>query len=822
MINRQKWIERWEKEKVYESKNNSSKKPCFVCDMFPYPSGNSMHVGHPRGFVATDIYSRYKRMSGYNVLHPMGWDTFGLPAEETAIENKEHPNKTIERNIKKFKKQLKSMGLGYDWDREVITSDKEYYKHTQRLFLEFFRRGLTENKKANANWCPELGTVLSNEDIVNGKSERGGHDVFLKPIRQWTLKITKYAGRLLKDLDKLDWPEKIKNAQEKWIGESVGHTVVFECSSNKMLPSISTFTTRLETLPGVTFLSIAPDSQYTEKIIENAKNKKEIEDYIFECSKKTNDQTKEKEKSGHVIDGVSYTNPLTKKEVPIVVSDYVLSSYGTGAVMGVPGHDERDRDAAELFSFPIVEVTSKGHMSCSGDLNGLSVSDCIKKITGKLKITDEVQYKIRDWVFSRQRFWGEPFPVVWVEGEENYKKFEKNKETKQWIPETPVTYSDGDVTMYAVPVSPKFLSAVELPDVDSYENTNTIEGPLAGMPEWVNTFINTKTGEVSNDKEGNDWVSAKRDTNTMPQWAGSSWYWLRYMDPQNKEEPFSKSASKYWGPVNLYSGADHAVAHLIYARFWQKVMCDAGMIDFDEPFLRLEFLGHVLASDGQKISKRKGNSVSPDEVIDTFGADAFRMYEMMLGPFQKSIPWDDNGPVGALRFIERIRSFVERNIKDNKESDKEAVSDLHKLIEKIERGIEKFRFNVVISDMMKYVNKHTDSSLSVDDTANFLKLLAPVIPFEADELYEKTGSSTSIHTSDWPKYDKSKVLKETLVSIPVQVNGKKRAEVEVSPEITDTDLEEVVLSNENVKRHTKGQSPKKFIRIKNQIINIVV
>ena len=308
----------------------------------------------------------------------------------------------------------------------------------------------------------------------------------------------------------------------------------------------------------------------------------------------------------------------------------------------------------------------------------------------------------------------------------------------------------------------------------------------------------------------------------MPQWAGSSWYWLRYMDPQNKEEPFSKSASKYWGPVNLYSGADHAVAHLIYARFWQKVMCDAGMIDFDEPFLRLEFLGHVLASDGQKISKRKGNSVSPDEVIDTFGADAFRMYEMMLGPFQKSIPWDDNGPVGALRFIERIRSFVESNIKDNKESDKEAVSDLHKLIEKIEKGIEKFRFNVVISDMMKYVNKHTDSSLSSDDTANFLKLLAPVIPFEADELYEKTGSSTSIHTSDWPKYDKSKVLKDTLVSIPVQVNGKKRAEVEVSPEITDTDLEEVVLSNENVKRHTKGQSPKKFIRIKNRIINIVI
>ena len=363
--------------------------------------------------------------------------------------------------------------------------------------------------------------------------------------------------------------------------------------------------------------------------------------------------------------------------MPVVVSDYVLSSYGTGAVMGVPGHDERDRGAAELFSFPILQVTSKGYMSYTGEFDGLPVQEGIKKITEKLKMEDETQYKIRDWVFSRQRFWGEPFPVVWVEGEENYKKFEKNKETKQWMPETPVTYSDDDVTMYAVPVSPKFLSAVELPDVDSYENTNTIEGPLAGMPEWVNTFINTKTGEVSNDKEGDDWVSAKRDTNTMPQWAGSSWYWLRYMDPQNKEEPFSKSASKYWGPVNLYSGADHAVAHLIYARFWQKVMCDAGMIDFDEPFLRLEFLGHVLTSDGQKISKRKGNSVSPDEVIDTFGADAFRMYEMMLGPFQKSIPWDDNGPVGALRFIERIRSFVESNIKDNKESDKEAVSDLH-------------------------------------------------------------------------------------------------------------------------------------------------
>ncbi len=822
MIDREKWIKRWEKEKIYESKNKSSKKPCFVCDMFPYPSGNSMHVGHPRGFVATDIYSRYKRMSGYNVLHPMGWDTFGLPAEETAIENKEHPNKTIDRNIKKFKGQLKSMGLGYDWEREVTTSDKEYYKHTQRLFLEFFRRDLTENKMANVNWCPELGTVLSNEDIVNGKSERGGYDVFLKPLRQWTLKITKYADRLLKDLDKLDWPEKIKNAQEKWIGESVGHTVVFECASNKTLSSISTFTTRVETLPGVTFLSIAPDSQYTKQIIADSKNKKEIEDYIFECSKKKNDHTQEKEKSGHVIEGVSYTNPLTKKEVPVVVSDYVLSSYGTGAVMGVPGHDERDKDVAVLFSFPVMEVTSKNKMSCTGDLNGLSIQDGIKKITKKLGIVDEVQYKIRDWVFSRQRFWGEPFPIVWIEGEENYKKIKENKEIKQWMPKIPVIYSEDDITMYAVPVLPKFLSAVELPNVSSYQNTNTIDGPLSGMPEWVNTFINIKTGEISNKGSGSDWVSAKRDTNTMPQWAGSSWYWLRYMDPNNKEEPFSKNVSKYWGPVNLYSGADHAVAHLIYARFWQKVMCDAGMIDFDEPFLRLEFLGHVLTSDGQKISKRKGNSVSPDEVIETFGADAFRMYEMMLGPFQKSIPWDDNGPVGALRFIERIRFFVESNIKENKDSDKEAISDLQKLIGKIEIGIEKFRFNVVISDMMKYINKHSDSNLSVDDTILFLKLLAPIAPFEADELHQKAGRDTSIHASDWPKYDKLKVLKETLVSIPVQVNGKKRAEVEVSPEIKDDELEKIVLSNENVKRHTKDSKPKKFIRVKNRIINIVI
>jgi leucyl-tRNA synthetase len=654
-INERKWIDFWEENNVFRAENGSEKPTQYVMDMFPYPSGNSMHVGHPRGYVATDIYSRMKRMSGFNVLHTMGWDAFGLPAEQTAILNKENPTITVERNIKKFKDQLLMMGLGYDWDREINTTDPNYYRQTQRIFLEFFKKGLAYNDMFDVNWCPNLGTVLANEDILDGKSERGNHSVVQKPMRQWMLRITAYAERLYSDLDQLpQWPDKVKNAQRNWIKD------------------------------------------------------------------------------------------------------------------------------------------------------------------------DDGNLKMRDWVFSRQRFWGEPFPIVWIEGVENYNRI-KQGAIKDWLPETPISYASEDGEHYAVPVIPHYLNMMELPTVTAYEPTGNMEGPLAGIDSWVNTYLNMTTGEISQTTDGsNDWISARRETNTMPQWAGSSWYWLRYMDSKNSDEPFSKESSDYWGPVNIYAGADHAVAHLIYARFWHKVLFDAGMVSYDEPFERLEFLGYVLSSDGGKISKRKGNSRSPEDVVEEVGADAFRLYEMLLGPFEKAVPWQDGGLRGSRRFLERVWSWCRRTITQGSESSPQLISDLQKLIISSSVNIEKFKFNVAGADFMKFLNEYREAPVSIDDMLVFLKLLAPFCPFMTEEIWSIVGKNGSIHLSSWPIPDMDKVIESNSMTIPVQVNGKIRGQVSFDLPITEDKLKVIVLEQSFIVKHIGEKKIKKFIWIKDKIVNIVV
>lgn len=798
-----KWQDVWEKNAIYKADNSSSKPSCFVLDMFPYPSGSSMHVGHPRGYVATDVYSRFKRMNGFNVLHPMGWDAFGLPAEETAIANKEYPTVTVDRNIETFKSQLVMLGLGYDWNREINTTDPKYYKHTQRIFLEFFRRGLAVNSMMTVNWCPGLGTVLANEDIVDGKSERGGFPVFQKPMRQWVLKITEYADRLVDDLELLpEWPEKVKNAQVNWIGRSEGHEFSFKTNAGVSIP---VFTTRIDTLPGVTFLVVAPESDLITQMKDSISNFSEVEEYIKTVEQKTDlDRQADTIKTGVVLEGVQAIHPITKKEIPVLIADYVLASYGTGAIMAVPVHDERDADMAKVFDLPSVEVKD------------VDVQEMAKSVNAETK----KRYKIRDWVFSRQRFWGEPFPIVWVKGKEVY---ESLKETvlKDWLPKESVSYTDETGDFFAVPVLPEFLDSMQLPQVESYEPTGTMEGPLAGIDEWVNAFLNPATGEISNTAKDDNWIPVKRETNTMPQWAGSSWYWLRFMDTQNETEPFSKESSKYWGPVNVYAGADHAVAHLIYARFWHKVMQDAGMVDFPEPFERLEFLGYILAADGTKISKRKGNSRSPEEIVNQVGADSFRLYEMAIGPFEKAIPWNDNGLVGSRRFLERVWKEAHRVYESKSEgSDPNALEAIHKAIKKVGEDIETFKFNTAVSAMMICLNDMQDKQVTIEDFNLFVRLLAPFAPHASEELWS-IHNSNSVHESEWPIFN-PEFIKDDVMILPIQINGKRRAEIHIPVDTLEDEIKSLALNAPEVKEKIGESEIKKLIYVPGKIINIVI
>ena len=805
-----KWQKYWEDKRTFHAEIDHTKPKFYCLDFFPYPSSEGLHVGHPEGYTATDIIARYKRMKGFNVLHPTGWDAFGLPAEQYAVKAGIHPKITTQKSINNFKRQMKSIGFSYDWQREVATIDSTYYKWTQWIFLQLYKKGLAYEAEVPVNWCAELGTVLANEEVPEQLEK--GYTVERRPMRQWMLKITAYAERLLKDLDLLDWPESTKKMQGNWIGKSVGAKVEFYLTSSLSegegegkgeVRYLEVFTTRPDTLWGATYMVIAPEHPYVD-LITTDECRTGVEIYRDSVKNKSDleRQQIEKEKTG-VFTGAYAVNPVNNAEIPIWISDYVLMGYGTGAIMAVPGHDQRDWEFAKKYHIPIVEVVKGGDISKeaytedgtavnSDFINGLGTEEAKKKTIEWLEKNNlgkaAVQYKLRDWLFSRQRYWGEPIPVIHLE--------------------------DGTVK----PVDENDLP-VTLPEVELYKPTGTGESPLAGMPDWVNT-IDKETGKP-----------AKRETNTMPQWAGSCWYYLRFLDPHNEKELCSKENEKYWMPVDLYlGGAEHAVLHLLYARFWHKVLYDLGYVSTPEPFMKLYHQGMILGEDSNKMSKSKGNVVNPDDVIGQFGADSLRLFEMFLGPLSQTKPWSTKGIEGVYRFLNRVwRLFVNDNgnlnpaIQDT-EPPKEADILINKAIKEVTRDIddEDMKFNTCVSEMMIFVNEISKFDVMPRLVMEkFVKLLSPFAPHMAEELWNRLGHNETIAYESWPEYDEKK-LKMKLVTIVGQVNGKVRTKIDVESDIDDKRVLELIKNEEKIKKHIEGKEIIKEIVIKNKLVNIVV
>jgi leucyl-tRNA synthetase len=788
-----KWQVRWEKDKLYLAEDKSTKKKFYCLDFFPYPSGDGLHVGHFKGYTATDVISRYLRMKGYNVLHPMGWDAFGLPAENYAIKTGIHPKISTRNNITKIRQQMKRAGFSYNWARELSTTDPDYYKWTQWIFLQMFKRGLAYQAEAPINWCPSCKTGLANEEVVNNRCERCGHFVGKKKLRQWVLKITAYADRLLYDLDDLDWPEAIKTMQRNWIGRSEGAEIEFEVANSDL--KIKVFTTRPDTLFGATFIVLAPEHELVEKITTREKQK-EVQKYIEVALAKSDIQrTESKDKSG-VFTGAYTINPINNNKIPIWVADYVLWGYGTGAIMAVPAHDVRDWEFAKRNNLPIIEVISggdvkrgafigEGKLVNSGQFNGLDSRLAIQKITKYLTKyyfgKKAISYKLRDWLFSRQRYWGEPIPIVHCQ------------------------------KCGSQPVDEKNLPVL-LPEVKSYKPTGTGESPLAVIPDFVNTKCPKCGGP------------GKRETNTMPQWAGSCWYYLRFADPKNGKEPIGKEKEKYWLPVDWYvGGAEHAVLHLLYARFWHKFLFDLGVVSTKEPFQKLRNVGIVLGEGGIKMSKSRGNVISPDEIIDKYGADTLRMYELFMGPFDQMIAWDPASVDGVWRFLGRVwRLSCEIAKKNLQGTDSRFVPLVHRLTKKVEEDIENMRFNTAIAAMMEFVNEvvKEKEKLSSQVLKLFILLLAPFAPHLTEELWQKLGGKYSVMTQLWPKYDPKSLVEEEIV-IVVQVDGKLRDKIQVLVGESEAKIRELALTSDRVQKHIEGKKIKNIIVVPNRLVNVV-
>ncbi|MBT4716190.1 MAG: leucine--tRNA ligase [Candidatus Marinimicrobia bacterium] len=801
-----KWQKYWDENKTFKALDHHTEKPkYYILDMFPYPSGAGLHVGHPEGYTATDILARYKRMRGFNVLHPMGWDAFGLPAEQYAIETGTPPAIKTAENIATFKRQIQSLGFSYDWDREVNTTDEAYYKWTQWIFLQLYKKGLAYEAEVAVNWCPELATVLANEEVINGKSERGGHPVIRKPMRQWMLKITEYAERLLSDLDDLDWSESIKDMQRNWIGKSEGAEVTFPVDGHDL--SLEVFTTRPDTLFGATYMVMAPEHPYVKEITVSGQQA-EVEAYAVKAGYKSDlDRTElAKDKSG-VFTGAYAVNPVNDELIPIWVSDYVLMSYGTGAIMAVPAHDTRDYEFAKTFDLPIREVVSGGDISTeaftqiedgfminsatadgSFSINDLKPSEAITKTgdwlesTGKGHVT--VNYKLRDWLFSRQRYWGEPIPIL---------------------------HGDNDV----IPLSDSDLP-LTLPVLERIKPSGTGESPLANAKEWLNV-VDPSSGKVY-----------VRETNTMPQWAGSCWYYLRFIDPHNHDQAWDLEKEKYWMPVDLYvGGAEHAVLHLLYARFWHKVLFDLGYVSTREPFQKLVNQGMILGMDGEKMSKSRGNVINPDEVVAQYGADTMRLYEMFMGPLERSKPWNTSGIEGVYRFLNRLwRHFINDEGQITELSDaqpsNETLTLMHASIKKVGNDLEGLAFNTGISQLMVFSN-HLRALDEVPRVALevFLKLLNPFSPHIAEEMWHLLGEKNELAYTEWPEYDE-KLLVKDLVKLAVQVNGKVRAQIEVEVDSDKDSILKLAHDQKSVQQHTEGKTIIKEIVVPNRIVNIVV
>ena len=797
-----KWQKYWDENKTFKTLDDHTKEKFYALDMFPYPSGAGLHVGHPEGYTATDILSRYKRANGYNVLHPMGWDAFGLPAEQYALDTGNDPRDFTKTNIDTFRRQIKELGFSYDWDREVNTTDPNYYKWTQWIFKKLYEKGLAYVDEVPVNWCPALGTVLSNEEVIDGKSERGGHPVERRPMRQWVLKITDYAEKLLADLDILDWPESLKAMQRNWIGKSVGAEIDFKIEGTDK--AFTVFTTRADTVFGVSYCVLAPEHKLVEEIVAEGQ-RAAVEEYLDIVKRKSDLERTDlnKDKTG-VFTGAYAINPVNGEKVELWIADYVLVSYGTGAVMAVPAHDERDYEFATKFNLPIkVVIEDNGEVVVPfyGDgkhinsdfINGLNNEEAIAKViefleenkVGRSKVT----YKLRDWLFSRQRYWGEPIPII------------------HWEDGTMTTVPDSELPLL-------------LPETDNIKPSGTGESPLANIEEWLNV-VDPETG-----KKG------KRETNTMPQWAGSCWYYLRYIDPHNDEMFADSEKLKYWLPVDVYiGGAEHAVLHLLYARFWHKVLYDLGLVPSREPFQKLFNQGMILAEgkDGrpEKMSKSKGNVVNPDDIIVSHGADTLRVYEMFMGPLDASIAWSENGLDGSRRFLDRVyRLFVDEetgkvNDKVQDKDNAELEVSYNYTVKKVSEDIEILGFNTAISQLMVFVNDCYKAEFIPRKYAlGFIQLLAPFAPHLAEEMWEIYGNTESISYAPWPTFDESKLVSDT-VEIVVQLMGKVKAKLDVKKDLTPKELEEVVLANDEVKELIAGKQVMKVIVVPGRLVNIV-
>ncbi|AKG04055.1 MULTISPECIES: leucine--tRNA ligase [Salimicrobium] len=792
-----KWQTYWLENKVFKSETDTDKEKFYALDMFPYPSGSGLHVGHPEGYTATDILSRMKRMQGYEVLHPMGWDAFGLPAEQHALDTGNDPEEFTAHNIETFRRQIQELGFSYDWDREINTTDPDYYKWTQWIFLKLYERGLAYIDEVPVNWCPALGTVLANEEVIDGKSERGDHPVERRPMKQWMLKITAYADRLLDDLEELDWPESIKDMQRNWIGKSEGAEVEFDIEGFN--ESFKAFTTRPDTLFGATYAVFAPEHPYIENITAE-EQKEAVQKYVNEAMNKSDLERTDlaKGKSG-VFTGAYAVNPVNGKKLPIWVADYVLMSYGSGAIMAVPAHDERDYEFARKFDLEIIPVveggdveeeayTGEGPHINSDFLNGLYKEEAIDKAIQWLEENGKGQkqttYRLRDWLFSRQRYWGEPIPVI------------------HW--------EDGSVT--AVPEEDL---PIELPKTTEIKPSGTGESPLANISDWVNV-TDPETG-----------MKGKRETNTMPQWAGSCWYYLRFIDSDNDETFADYEKLKKWLPVDIYiGGAEHAVLHLLYARFWHKVLYDAGVVPTKEPFQQLFNQGMILGEGNEKMSKSKGNVVNPDDIIHTHGADTLRLYEMFMGPLEASIAWSENGLEGARRFLDRVWRIVSPEGKLNpaikEDADKEALEKTyHETVMKVTENFEDLRFNTGISQMMVFINDaYKADEIPKTFMEGFVKLLSTVAPHVSEEMWSNLGHEGTIAYEPWPTFDPEKLIEEE-VEIVVQVMGKVRAKMMVNKEASKEDLEKSALEHEEVKPWLEGKTVRKVIAVPGKLVNIV-
>ncbi|WP_316571072.1 leucine--tRNA ligase [Neobacillus sp. YIM B06451] len=791
-----KWQTKWETEKTFKTGEEKGKPKFYALDMFPYPSGAGLHVGHPEGYTATDILSRMKRMQGYNVLHPMGWDAFGLPAEQYALDTGNDPAEFTERNINTFRRQIKELGFSYDWDREINTTDPDYYKWTQWIFLKLYEHGLAYIDEVSVNWCPALGTVLANEEVIDGKSERGGHPVERRPMKQWVLKITAYADRLLEDLEELDWPESLKDMQRNWIGRSEGAEVTFNIKGHD--GTFTVFTTRPDTLFGATYAVLAPEHALVEKIT-TAEQKEAVDAYLEKIKSKSDLERTDlaKEKTG-VFTGAYAINPANGEEMPIWIADYVLASYGTGAIMAVPAHDERDYEFAKQFGLPIVEVVAGGdiekeaytgdgtHVN-SGFLDGLNKEDAIRDMIAWLEEkgigTRKITYRLRDWLFSRQRYWGEPIPIIhWEDG------------TSTAVPEDQLP--------------------LVLPKTTDIKPSGTGESPLANIEDWVNV-VDPETG-----KKG------RRETNTMPQWGGSCWYYLRYIDPRNDNHLADPEKLKEWLPVDIYiGGAEHAVLHLLYARFWHKFLYDIGVVPTKEPFQKLFNQGMILGENNEKMSKSKGNVVNPDHIVESHGADTLRLYEMFMGPLDASVAWSTNGLDGARRFLDRVwRLFIESDgavsakIKEGAKAENlERV--YHQTVKKVTEDYEGLRFNVAISQLMVFINEAYKSDvLPKEYMEGFVKLLSPVAPHVCEELWEKLGHTDTVSYEPWPTFDETKLVEDE-VEIVVQINGKMKKKLMVPSDATREVMEELAMKE--ISAELEGKTVRKVIAVPGKLVNVV-